>query len=76
MMHFACTYSIMYAYGVRLIAIEEARNYGKIVYIKSIFKNGWWEDMHTPHPAPLDRPLAISYRKHQKSLAHFSHWHH
>ena len=29
--------------------------------------------MHTPHPTPLDPPLAISYRSHQKSLAHFSH---
>ena len=29
--------------------------------------------MHTPHSNPLDPPLAISYRNHQKSLAHFSH---
>ena len=29
--------------------------------------------MHTPHPTPLDPPLAIIYRNHQKSLAHFSH---
>ena len=30
--------------------------------------------MHTPHPTPLDPPLAISYvRNHQKSLAYFSH---
>ena len=45
---------------LRLIAIEEARNYGKVVglYIKGIFENGWWEDayMHTPHPVLLDRP--------------------
>ena len=26
---------------VRLIAIEEVRNYGKFVYIKNIFENGW-----------------------------------
>ena len=25
------------------IAFEEVRNYGKIVYIKNIFENGWWE---------------------------------
>ena len=29
--------------------------------------------MHTSHPTPLDPPLAISYRNHQKSLAYFSH---
>ena len=29
--------------------------------------------MHTPHPTPLDPPLAISYKNHQKSLAYFSH---
>ena len=29
--------------------------------------------MHTPHPTPLDLPLAISYRSHQKSLAYFGH---
>ena len=29
--------------------------------------------MHTPHPTPLNPPLAISYRNHQKSLAYFSH---
>ena len=28
--------------------------------------------MHTPHSTPLDPPLAISYKKHQKSLAFFS----
>ena len=29
--------------------------------------------MHNPHPTPLDPPLVISYRNHQKSLAYFSH---
>ena len=29
--------------------------------------------MHTSHPTPLNAPLAISYRNHQKSLAYFSH---
>ena len=61
----------MRAQGVRLIAIEEARNYGKAVYMKNIFENGWWR-MHTPHPTPLDLPLVISYRNRQKSLAYFS----
>ena len=29
--------------------------------------------MHISHPIPLDPPLAISYGKHQKSLAYFNH---
>ena len=29
--------------------------------------------MHTPRSTPLDPPLAISYKNHQKSLAYFSH---
>ena len=72
MMHFVRTFSIMRAQGVMLIAIEEVRNYEKIIRIKNMFENGWWR-MHTPHPTPLDSPLAISYRNHQKSLAYFSH---
>ena len=40
-MHFVRTFSIIRAYGVRVIAIEEVRYYGKIVYIKNIFENGW-----------------------------------
>ena len=28
--------------------------------------------MHTPHPTPLDPPLAIRCRNHQKSMAYFS----
>ena len=45
-MHFIRTFSIMRASGVRLIAIEEVRNYGKIVRINNIFENGWWEDAY------------------------------
>ena len=45
MLNFVRTFLIMRAQGVRfIIAIEEVRNYGKVVYIKSIFENGWWED--------------------------------
>ena len=43
MMHFVHTFSIMLAYGVRLIAIKEARNYGKIEQISGVaryFKRG------------------------------------
>ena len=63
MMHFVHTFSIMRACGVRLIAIEESRNYGKIAYIKNIFQNGWWEDAYTPHPIP---PESASDHKLQK----------
>ena len=41
MMHFVRTFSIMRAYEVRLIAIEEIQNCGKIVYIINIVENGW-----------------------------------
>ena len=52
MMHFVRTFSIMRAYGVRLIAIQEVRNDGKIVYIKNISQNGWLEDAYpSPYPA-------------------------
>ena len=40
-MHFVRIFSIMRAQGVRLITIEGVRDYEKIVYIKSIFENGW-----------------------------------
>ena len=29
--------------------------------------------MHIPYPSPLESPLAVSYRNHQKNLAYFSH---
>ena len=40
MMRFVGTFSNMRASGVRLIAMEEVRNYGKIVCIKDTFGNG------------------------------------
>ena len=55
MMHFVRTFSIMRAYGVRLIAIKKARNYGKIVNIKNIFQSGLREEAH-PSSYPLDPP--------------------
>ena len=72
MILFVRIFSSMLAYGVRLIAIEEARNYGKIVRIKNIFKNGWWEEAY-PSFYPKEPSLAISYKNHPKSLAYFSH---
>ena len=57
MTHFVRTFSIMRAQGGRHNAIEEVRNYGKIVYIKNIVENGWWEDAYlslilTPESVP------------------------
>ena len=40
--------------------------------LKTFLKMGGGR-MHTTHPTPLDPPLAISYRNHQKSMAYFSH---
>ena len=41
-----CSHIFDYAclWRIRLTVIEEVRNYGKIVCIKNIFENGWWED--------------------------------
>ena len=59
---------------VRLIAIEEVRNYRKFYTLKTFLKmeSGKVHISH-PGPTPLDPPLTISYRNHQKSLAYFSH---
>ena len=55
MMHFVSTFLIMRASGVRLIAIEGVRNYRKIVCIKNIFENDWWEDAY-----PLSYPSGFA----------------
>ena len=44
----------------------------KIVCTKTFLKMAGGR-MHIPHPTPLDPPLAISCRNHQKSLAYFNH---
>ena len=49
MMHFVRTFSVVRA---RRNAIKEVRNCGKIVYIKSIFENGWWEDAYSSFYPP------------------------
>ena len=72
-MHFVRTFSIMRAYDVRLIAIEGVRNFIEKLYASKTFLKMVGGRMHTPHPNPLDSPLAISYRNHQKNLAYFSH---
>ena len=69
-MHFVSTFSIMLAYDERLIPVEEVRNYGKLYRPTSkAFLKMTDGRIHTPHSTPLDPPLAISYRNHQKSLA-------
>ena len=71
MMHFVRTFSIMRAQGVRLISIEEVRNYGKIVFFKNLVENGWKGECIPLTPPPRSAPGL--YKKHQKSLAYFSH---
>ena len=56
MMHVDRTFSMMRAYGVTLIAVEEARNYKKIVYIKSVFRNDWWEEAYSSCYPPGSAP--------------------
>ena len=74
MMHFVRTFLIMRAQGERLIAIEGVRNYRKIVaYASKKFLKMAGGRMHIFYPIPLDSPLGISYRNHQKNLEYFSH---
>ena len=74
MMHLVCTFPIMRNDLMRLIAVEKVQNYEKIVSYKSkTFLKMADGKMHIPHPTPLDPPLAISYRNHQKIQAYFSH---
>ena len=73
MMHFVGTFSIMRAYGARLVVIEEVRNNEKIVGLciknseKRLVRAG------DTYPSSHPRPVAISYKNYQKSLAYFSH---
>ena len=48
---------------MRLIVIEKVRNKEEVVFIKNMFKNGWW-GMHPPHPpgsAPAHTDSNVSY---------------
>ena len=58
MMHFVRAFSIIYVWGVRLIANEKVRNCKKIVFIKNMFENDWW-GMHPPHPPDAPLPALI-----------------
>ena len=62
MMHFVRTFPIMRALSVRLIVMENVRKYGKIVFIKNMFENGWWRGCipHIPLDSPLPTPITIS----------------
>ena len=68
--------------GVRLIAIEEVikkyiQNYGKNVYIKNMFENGWWEDGYTHHPTtPLIHPWPKATETIKKVWHILVTWHH
>ena len=80
MMHFVRTFSIMRAYGVRLTAIEEVRNYEKIkklyklAYIKTIFQNGWWEEAYPSSYPPGSAPgHNLQKPSNTLSLPYFNH---
>ena len=69
-----CSHIFDYAcLSLRFIAIKEVRNYRKLYTSKTLLKMVGGK-MHTSHPGPtpLDPPLTISYRNHQKSLTYFS----
>ena len=55
-MYFVRAFSIKRALGVRLIVIEDVQNYGKILFIKKVFENGLWEEIHTSHLPPAFAP--------------------
>ena len=62
----------------RLIAIEEVRNYSMEKSYRptsKTFSKMAGGRMHSLYPSsyPLDPPLAIGYKNHQKSLTYFSH---
>ena len=46
----------------------------KKLYASKIFLKMAGGRMHILYPTPLDLPVAISYRNHQKNLAYFSHF--
>ena len=47
------------------------QNYGKIIYIKNIFENGWKEGAY-PSSYPPGHKLVLD-KNHQKSVAYISH---
>ena len=56
MMHFVRTFSIMRAEGVKAYCNRRGFKLWKIVNIKNMFENGWWEDAYLS-PCPLGHKL-------------------
>ena len=54
-------YSCIFHYACLRRNNEKVRNYGKGVFIKNIFINGWWGDASPTFP--LDTPLSASIMK-------------
>ena len=55
MMHPVRTFSIMRAVGVKAYRYQRGSEFGKILYIKNVLENGWWEDAY-PSSYPWIRP--------------------
>ena len=57
MMHGVRTVSVLCVLkATQAYRYEEVRNYGKFLFIQSIVKNGWWEEVLPPHPPPGSAP--------------------
>ena len=61
MMHFVRTFLIMRALSVRLIVTKKVQNYGKTVFIKNMFENGWWGGCIPPGSAHAHTDNNVSY---------------
>ena len=73
MIHFVRTFSIMRVQGVKALLQSKGLEIMEKLYTSKALLKMAGGRMHTFHPTPLDPPLVISYRNHQKSLAYFSH---
>ena len=71
MMHFVRAFLVMRAKR-KAYCYQRGSNYGKIVYIKSIFENGWWKNAYPSSYPPGSAP-GHKLQNRQKSLAYFSH---
>ena len=73
MTHFVRTFSIVRAEGVKDLSLANRFEIMEKLLTSKAFLKVAGGNLHTSHPTPLDPPLAMSYRNHQKSLAYFSH---
>ena len=55
MMHFVRTFSVVRAKR-KAYCYQRGSNYGKIIYIKSIFENGWWKNAYPSSYPPGSAP--------------------